>query len=277
MTQQLSLIDEIALQQRVEAYNVKKQAKIERYNNLAEKAKVNSTQLWNQSREISSFIPPGQPILVGHHSEGKHRRDLNHIDNLTRKSIEEDKKADYYVNKANSAENNNAISSDDPESVIKLKEKLNKLQRIQDTMKKFNSEYRKCKGDVDKMNVSEEAKDSMKEAKSTYMSNFENFKPFEHWQLSNNNQNMNRIKKRIKKLEIMQSHKTKELIINGVKVVDNVEENRLQIFFDCIPEEDIRKKLKSSGFRFSKRNGDCWQAFRSNTANYNAKEILNNL
>ena len=42
----------------------------------------------------------GQPILVGHHSERRHRRDLDRIDSHMRKSIEEDKKADYFSNRA---------------------------------------------------------------------------------------------------------------------------------------------------------------------------------
>ena len=38
----------------------------------------------------------GQPILVGHHSEGRHRRDLKRIDNNMRKSVEESEKVDYF-------------------------------------------------------------------------------------------------------------------------------------------------------------------------------------
>jgi hypothetical protein len=37
---------------------------------------------------IHSMIPPGQPILVGHHSERRHRRDLQRADDAMRRSVE---------------------------------------------------------------------------------------------------------------------------------------------------------------------------------------------
>ena len=48
------------------------------------------------------MIPMGQPIIVGHHSEGRHRRDLKRIDSNMQKSIEESKKADYFSDKVSS-------------------------------------------------------------------------------------------------------------------------------------------------------------------------------
>jgi len=48
------------------------------------------------------MIPMGQPILVGHHSEGRHRRDLKRIDSGMRKAIEESEKADYFSHKVSS-------------------------------------------------------------------------------------------------------------------------------------------------------------------------------
>ncbi|WP_132290495.1 DUF3560 domain-containing protein [Kribbella sp. VKM Ac-2568] len=33
-------------------------------------------------RQISDHIPLGQPILVGHHSERRHRRDIERMDRL---------------------------------------------------------------------------------------------------------------------------------------------------------------------------------------------------
>lgn len=42
---------------------------------------------WAASRRISDHIPLGQPILVGHHSERRHRRDLERIQDLASKSM----------------------------------------------------------------------------------------------------------------------------------------------------------------------------------------------
>lgn len=49
-------------------------------------------------------IPPGQPILVGHHSERGHRRLLEKSDNAMRKSVELDEKAKYYNDRAEASE-----------------------------------------------------------------------------------------------------------------------------------------------------------------------------
>lgn len=46
------------------------------------------------SWRISDGIPLGQPILVGHHSERRHRRDLERIQDLASRSVEDSRAAD---------------------------------------------------------------------------------------------------------------------------------------------------------------------------------------
>src|SRR6266511_1234676 len=48
------------------------------------------------ARAERDLIPPGQPILVGHHSERGHRAALRRIDGRMRRSIEEDGKAQHH-------------------------------------------------------------------------------------------------------------------------------------------------------------------------------------
>jgi hypothetical protein len=50
----------------------------------------------NSAHQILDIIPPGQPILVGHHSEGRHRRDLARVDRYFQKAGEEDEAAAYH-------------------------------------------------------------------------------------------------------------------------------------------------------------------------------------
>lgn len=61
--------------------------------------------------EGKSGIPFGQPILVGHHSERRHRRAIERADNAMRKGIEESDKAKYFERRAESARY--AASQDD--------------------------------------------------------------------------------------------------------------------------------------------------------------------
>ena len=46
----------------------------------------------------------------------------------------------------------------------------------------------------------------------------------------------------------------KEYTINGVSLVENYSENRLQLFFPSIPDADIRNQLKKNGFKWSRCN-----------------------
>lgn len=61
-------------------YEQKKASKLERAERRLEKAQQAAENSLKRAREIGSHIPMGQPILVGHHSEKRHRRDLEKID-----------------------------------------------------------------------------------------------------------------------------------------------------------------------------------------------------
>ena len=70
------------------------------------------------------MIPLGQPILVGHHSEKRHRRDLKRIDEYFAKAKEHHDKAEYFRRRAAAAESNVIIFSDDPDATEKLVDKI---------------------------------------------------------------------------------------------------------------------------------------------------------
>ena len=126
-----------------EDYQERKEARIDRMEERAARAQAESSAASHAAHEIMRLIPPGQPILVGHHSERHHRRDLDKIDRNMRKSIEAGEKSAYYSSRAASAASNHAISSDDPNAVEKLEAKLAKLQAAQERDKELNAWYRK--------------------------------------------------------------------------------------------------------------------------------------
>jgi hypothetical protein len=68
----------------------------ERLAERAERASAAAAAHYQAAREEASYIPPGQPILVGHHSERGHRAALKRIDQRMRSSIAEDSKATRY-------------------------------------------------------------------------------------------------------------------------------------------------------------------------------------
>lgn len=94
---------------------------------------------------------------------------------------------------------------------------------------------------------------------------------FESYQLKNNNANIRRVKQRIAELEAQADDETTEQEKYGVKIVDNVDENRIQLFFPGKPSQTTRTALKRNGFRWSRYNV-CWQAYR--TAAWKVDSIL---
>jgi len=257
-------------------YQEKKEQRIERYKELAGKAGQESTARYKQAEHIASFIPMGQPIMVGHHSEKRHRRDAAKIDNSMRASVEASKKADYYEEKALAAEQNTAISSDNPDSLELLRKKLEVMQGRQEFMKQANKLLRNTKmPEAEK--VAKLVEMGAKEATAIEFLSPDQFGRlgFPQYKLTNNNANMGTVKKRIARLEILEKAENKEYEVGGIKVVENAEENRVQIYFPGKPEEAIRKNLKSYGFRWAPSNG-CWQAYYSNRAKWVAQGIAKN-
>lgn len=68
-------------------------ARSERMASRAAAASQEADQRFGAAKQISDRIPLGQPILVGHHSESRHRRDLARINNNMRKGFEADSRA----------------------------------------------------------------------------------------------------------------------------------------------------------------------------------------
>lgn len=69
------------------------------------------------------------------------------------------------------------------------------------------------------------------------------------------------------------SPETSEQEINGVRVVKNTDENRLQLFFDGKPNAEMITKLKGAAFRWSPRN-KAWQRVLTDNAVAAANRIL---
>ena len=89
---------------RVDGFNSQERAKkkAEKLNNYAANAEQRSDESHDKAdlSESKTGIVFGQPILVGHHSENRHRKTIEKADNAMRKSIEESKKADEYESRS---------------------------------------------------------------------------------------------------------------------------------------------------------------------------------
>lgn len=227
-------------------YEERKENRIERLNNAAERAITKSTLQYQYSHDLVKDIPFGQPNIEGRTA----------LPNLRKKSwnalehaIENEKKAEYYSERALSAENNSAISSDNPDALMLLEKKFEKLTSSQELMKKVNTYYRKNKTCVGCECISDEyAKEldvSMKTAYSWETA------PFPSYRLTNNNATIKATQERINSLKRIGTIEEQEFTFENGTIKVNKDDNRVQIYFDSIPNEDTRKTLKSYGFKWA--------------------------
>lgn len=97
---------------------------------------------------------------------------------------------------------------------------------------------------------------------------------FPQYRLTNNSANIRRMRERLAELEKKASAKTKEVERpDGIRVVENAEADRLQIFFPGKPDSATIQKLKSRAFKWAPSNG-CWQRQLTENARWAAKQVL---
>ena len=276
------------------SYQERKQARIDYYNEMAANSAKRSGEIGKQASDMASVIPFGQPILVGHHSEKRDRNYRGRISKKRHQSIKEADKAGYYAAKAEAAANNTAISSDDPEAVLKLEAQLAELENDQAFMKTANAYFRKHGTMVGCPGISDEDAGTL-DARIDAKESWQQKQPYASYVLTNNGANIRRIKKRIAELNrrdelfsagdggsidnptgledrLINGWEFEGIDGNGGRVEMNKELNRIQIFFSSKPSEDVRTQLKSRGFKWAPSQS-AWQRQLNANGLYAVKQI----
>ena len=252
-------------------YELKQEARKERLLARAEKYDALADARYKAAKAATAGIVFGQPILVGHHSERKHRADLAKQDRNMRKMVELNKLASRARDQA-SGVGSAGISSDDPEAADKIAARLAALEKNHTDMKLINR-YLRAGNDagLQEMGYTEAQIAKFKEP------DFLNRTGFADYTLRNSQANITRLRSRLVAVKASASRETKEVTYPcGVKLVQNVEANRLQMVFPGKPAEETRKALKSRGFRWSPTAG-TWQRQLSNSAINAAYEVIRGL
>ena len=160
------------------------------------------------------------------------------------------------------------IKLDDPNALEQLTEKLSKRRQLQEMMKEVNAVIRSSKSDDAKIDFIMKKCGKSREEARNFLHPSENWcaPGFAAWELANNNQEIGRLRKRIREVERYREAAAKaeeegssEFPFDGGRIVDNVPANRLQIFFDEKPDADVRTRLKQNGFRWAPNSG-AWQS-----------------
>lgn len=239
--------------------------RIDRLTSRAAKARGNRDRLWNESKQgLPEF---GEPIKVGHHSEKRHRRAIQRAHAKGFKGLEEDRKAKSLAERASAAARNTAISSDDPEALTRLKEKLAGMEAERDEIKRKNRLARAGKLS-DAENPENPPHLRSIAGKRVY--------PMRGYVLKNLGGNIKRVKERIETLSKREGREAREVSRGGVQVIENGDVSRVQIHHDEIPPKEHRVWLKKHGFRWA-RSEQAWQRQLGDTAWNTAMRYLDEM
>jgi hypothetical protein len=232
------------------AYEQKQQARKDRLEERAAGASQNSDAAYRAAHRATEGIVMGQPILIGHHSESRHRGALKRADNNMRKCVDESKRAEELARRA-AAVGTGGISSDDPDAVQKLRDQLATLAANQEQMKAANKVVKSKKSDEDKIAALVAQGFTEASAAGLLKPDYARRVGFPSFTLTNNNANMRRIEQRIKDLEAQAQRESKSIEADGYTYHEDTDENRVMFRFPDKPAQDVREQLKGNGFRWS--------------------------
>jgi hypothetical protein len=202
--------------------------------------------------EKLSFIPLGQPIIVGHYSERRDRNYRNRIFNSFDKSFRLSSEADHLESRAEASASNTAIYADDDNPVALIEEKLARLEKERDEYKEINRLIRR------KDRAGLESKYGIERAAKLLTPSMGGSVGIPSYKLTNLGAEIRRLEKRRNELSILKCSERSEWAENDIKIVEDPAIARIQLVFKSKPDEKIRTILKSNGFRWAPSEG-AWQ------------------
>ena len=231
----------------------------------AAKRAAKSAARHNAARAIGEHIPFGQPILVGHHSEKRHRRDLERIDNNMRAAVESSDMANHHLSKAAGIEDQLAgsIFSDDDNAIEALQARIDERKARRDRMKAINAAFRKAPGADKAAKLAAMVKaGSMTESEAIAAAKLFSICPYEHqpfpaYSLSNLGATIRNDEKRIADIRARAARTERAEEAGGV-VIEGGE--WVRVTFAEKPDRSILQALKEAGFYWG---AGCWKGSRA--------------
>ncbi|MGE3636422.1 MAG: DUF3560 domain-containing protein [Sandaracinaceae bacterium] len=198
-------------------------------------------------------IPPGQPILVGHHSERAHRRAIERHDAKMRRGVEAARDAQTAEWTARGA--GRAILSDDPEALHALRARLADLEAARELRKAINRAYRKG-GFAAVARVPGVMPAMLAKAQRTMELAPWMAAPMD---VQNLGANIRRIRTRIAELESAAVRAPAAPVVGeGFTIEEDPDDHRIRFRFEKRPEREVIAAMKRAGFRWSRQHG-AWQ------------------
>lgn len=158
-----------------------------------------------------------------------------------------------------------------------IKKEIEAAERLQQMMVAANKIVRSKRWPSEKLAYLINIGIPEKSASQLLVPDFANRIGFAPYQLTNNGANIRRMQERLAVLSKKAAAETKEETReDGITVTENVDADRIQIFFPGKPEARVIEKLKRAAFKWSPSNG-CWQRQLTDNARYATKMLLSSL
>jgi len=127
-------------------YRERRGRRAERLRGWADSRDTKASAARDTADAIMDAIPMGQPVLLGHHSQRRHERDLDRLDRAARANLEHGAKAEEFRRRADNIEAaaDHAIYDDDPDAAERLTDRIAELEAERARIKAYNASCRKA-------------------------------------------------------------------------------------------------------------------------------------
>jgi len=223
-----------------EDYEERRQARIDRMNSASSRLASEATAASMHSHDLLKDIPLGQPNI-----HGALTGLMNKAHRAADRAVTSREKSNYYAEKAEAAESNRAISSDDPAAIEKLQVKLTELEAERDRVKAANREAKKTGG-----------------------------KKSEWYVLPYLSRDIKAVKERIAKLQAVDEMPAELIEFDSGEIESDPITNRVIIRYDERQPQEVIDSLKRFGFHWSP-TAHGWQRLRTQNALRCAKSLCN--
>jgi len=234
----------------------------------ADSRKAKSAEAFKTADRAVEGIPLGQPVLVGHHSEGRHRAALAKCDSAMHRGVEHSRMAEHHASKADGIERQLATSiySDDLDAESALEAKATAIDAERERGKQLNAMWKKEAKPGEEwtatiLRLVEEKKITPEEGKDIAR-NFTyswDKKPCPSYHLTNLSANARRLRGRIEEIRRRAARTAQaEKAPSGVLIVRNPDSNWCSVTFCEKPDREILDALRAAGYGWG---GGSWSGY----------------
>ena len=232
-------------QERIDRITNRLQERIQKHQNAARDA-------LQRERAIGACIPMGQPILVGHYSERRHRRDIERMHKLMGRFCEESKTVEHLEGRLGNV--GRSISRKDDDAIELYTTKLAQLEARHKRMKDANKILKGKGTDQEKIDALDALGYDDIGIHEIMNPDFAGRIGYT-FHLVNSTAEIRRVKAKIAQISKERSRPEAEISLECATIRENEQHQGIEIKFPGKPDQKIIDSLKQNGFRWAFRSG----------------------